>query len=213
MSDGRYRVVQWATGNIGTRSLRAVLEHPDLELVRSRNPAHGDDVRGAGGEPKVCDLEHATVDAPSASCSNPGGTAVINGQTPQTAYCDIVDALKHAERALEVRQDGDRVTVRTSVRSYLAERVILTTGPWLVELLAPKHARPFTVTRQVLYWFAPRDSLEPFLPGQFPVFIWEPAEAAQAVRRRRKALQATSRRLQVMRCRSQVTRRMFESLT
>ena len=28
-----YRVVQWATGNIGTRSLRAVLEHPDLELV------------------------------------------------------------------------------------------------------------------------------------------------------------------------------------
>ncbi len=27
------RVVQWATGNIGTRSLRAVLEHPGLELV------------------------------------------------------------------------------------------------------------------------------------------------------------------------------------
>ena len=27
------RVVQWATGNIGTRSLRAVIEHPDLELV------------------------------------------------------------------------------------------------------------------------------------------------------------------------------------
>ena len=27
------RVVQWATGNIGRRSLRAVIEHPDLELV------------------------------------------------------------------------------------------------------------------------------------------------------------------------------------
>jgi hypothetical protein len=27
------RVVQWATGNIGTRSLRAVIEHPELELV------------------------------------------------------------------------------------------------------------------------------------------------------------------------------------
>lgn len=27
------RVVQWATGNIGTRSLRGVVEHPDLELV------------------------------------------------------------------------------------------------------------------------------------------------------------------------------------
>ncbi len=27
------RVVQWATGNIGTRSLRTVIEHPQLELV------------------------------------------------------------------------------------------------------------------------------------------------------------------------------------
>jgi 2,4-diaminopentanoate dehydrogenase len=29
----RYRVVQWATGNIGLRSLRAVIEHPNLDLV------------------------------------------------------------------------------------------------------------------------------------------------------------------------------------
>jgi 4-hydroxy-tetrahydrodipicolinate reductase len=28
-----YRVVQWATGNIGSRSLRGVIQHPDLELV------------------------------------------------------------------------------------------------------------------------------------------------------------------------------------
>ncbi|MFT3928976.1 MAG: hypothetical protein QM709_01660 [Spongiibacteraceae bacterium] len=28
-----YRVVQWATGNIGTRSLRTVIEHPQLQLV------------------------------------------------------------------------------------------------------------------------------------------------------------------------------------
>jgi hypothetical protein len=32
-SQSRYRVVQWATGNIGTRALRAVIEHPDMELV------------------------------------------------------------------------------------------------------------------------------------------------------------------------------------
>ncbi len=28
-----YRVVQWATGNIGTKSLQAIIGHPDLELV------------------------------------------------------------------------------------------------------------------------------------------------------------------------------------
>jgi 2,4-diaminopentanoate dehydrogenase len=33
MASDRYRVVQWATGNIGLRSLRAVIEHPQLELV------------------------------------------------------------------------------------------------------------------------------------------------------------------------------------
>lgn len=32
-STGAYRVVQWATGNIGMRSLRAILEHPKLTLV------------------------------------------------------------------------------------------------------------------------------------------------------------------------------------
>lgn len=29
----RYRVIQWATGNVGTRAMRAVIDHPDLELV------------------------------------------------------------------------------------------------------------------------------------------------------------------------------------
>jgi 4-hydroxy-tetrahydrodipicolinate reductase len=29
----RYRVVQWATGSVGTSALRAIIEHPDLELV------------------------------------------------------------------------------------------------------------------------------------------------------------------------------------
>jgi hypothetical protein len=33
MTETRYRVAQWATGNIGLRSLRAVIEHPELELV------------------------------------------------------------------------------------------------------------------------------------------------------------------------------------
>lgn len=43
-----YRVVQWATGNIGTRSLRTVIEHPQLQLfgllVHSENK-EGKDAR------------------------------------------------------------------------------------------------------------------------------------------------------------------------
>ena len=29
----RYRVVQWATGNVGSRALRRAIEHPDLDVV------------------------------------------------------------------------------------------------------------------------------------------------------------------------------------
>jgi 4-hydroxy-tetrahydrodipicolinate reductase len=33
MGERRYRVVQWATGNVGLRSLRVLLEHPQMDLV------------------------------------------------------------------------------------------------------------------------------------------------------------------------------------
>jgi 4-hydroxy-tetrahydrodipicolinate reductase len=32
-SGKKYRVIQWATGNVGSRALRTVIEHPDYELV------------------------------------------------------------------------------------------------------------------------------------------------------------------------------------
>ena len=33
MTENPIRVVQWATGNIGTRAMRAVIEHPEMDLV------------------------------------------------------------------------------------------------------------------------------------------------------------------------------------
>ncbi len=33
MSGTKLRVIQWATGNVGSRSLKSVIEHPELELV------------------------------------------------------------------------------------------------------------------------------------------------------------------------------------
>jgi len=33
MSERRYRVIQWSTGNVGTFALRAVLGHPALDLA------------------------------------------------------------------------------------------------------------------------------------------------------------------------------------
>ncbi len=89
--------------------------------------------------------------------------------------------LRLGEEALEVRPEGAGAVVRTAAAEYLADQVVLTAGPWLPELLAPEYARHFSVTRQVLYWFAVRDSIEPFLPDRFPIFIWEPAGLPEAI--------------------------------
>ncbi|WP_405181168.1 dihydrodipicolinate reductase [Nocardia sp. NBC_01377] len=52
-----YRVIQWATGNIGARSLRAVLEHPNLDLVGVY--VHGAKKVGVDAG-TLCDLERET---------------------------------------------------------------------------------------------------------------------------------------------------------
>ncbi|HEX6244492.1 MAG TPA: hypothetical protein VFZ61_26420, partial [Polyangiales bacterium] len=55
-----YRVVQWATGNIGMRSLRAVLEHPNLSLVGLYVHSEAKAGRDAG---ELCGLRAAGVRA------------------------------------------------------------------------------------------------------------------------------------------------------
>jgi len=55
-----YRVIQWTTGNVGRRAVRAIVEHPELELVGLF--AHGDDKVGRdAGE--LCGLPRLGVKA------------------------------------------------------------------------------------------------------------------------------------------------------
>jgi len=58
-----YRVVQWATGNIGARALRAVIEHPRLELVGVRVTDPDKVGRDAGA---LCGVEQVGVAATDA---------------------------------------------------------------------------------------------------------------------------------------------------
>jgi len=55
-----YRVVQWATGNIGTRALRAVIEHPDMTLVGVLVHSADKEGRDAGD---LCGIDHVGVKA------------------------------------------------------------------------------------------------------------------------------------------------------
>ncbi len=57
---GTYRVVQWATGKVGTGSLRAVIRHPRLELVGLHVHSEAKAGRDAG---ELCGLEPVGVEA------------------------------------------------------------------------------------------------------------------------------------------------------
>jgi sarcosine oxidase len=85
------------------------------------------------------------------------------------------------EKALGFEASADRVTVTTQQGSYGADRLILAAGPWLPELLGARYASPFKVLRQVLFWFAAKGDITPFLPGNCPIFIWELQGPEQAI--------------------------------
>jgi 2,4-diaminopentanoate dehydrogenase len=69
-----YRVVQWATGNVGTRSLRAVIQHPTLDLagvwVHSPDKAGRDagDLCGLGPTGVLATNDIADIAALDADC-------------------------------------------------------------------------------------------------------------------------------------------------
>jgi len=72
-----------------------------------------------------------------------------------------------------VSPSEDRVRVETLVATYEAERLVITAGAWAPALIADL-SLPLQPERRVIFWFEPEGGTEPFLPGNFPVFIWEP---------------------------------------
>jgi sarcosine oxidase len=89
--------------------------------------------------------------------------------------------IRCGERALGFDEANGVVRVRTGRGEYEASRLVVTAGPWLPGLLGGVWAGRFTVRRQVLFWFGIQGVVEPFLPGRFPVFIWELAGHAQPI--------------------------------
>jgi sarcosine oxidase len=72
------------------------------------------------------------------------------------------------ERVLGWESTGSSVTVRTDRSTYQAERLVLTAGPWMRDLVPPL-TDLLEPERQVLAWFQPL-SPQLFAPDRFPVF-------------------------------------------
>jgi sarcosine oxidase len=107
--------------------------------------------------------EHVAIFEPRAGFLEPEAAVEATLTLAAEAGAD----LRFDEPVLEL--DGD--TLRTADGSYAADRIVVSAGSWLSDLL-PSLAGTFTPARQPLLWLEP---LEPqlFGPDRFPIFVWE----------------------------------------
>jgi sarcosine oxidase len=81
-------------------------------------------------------------------------------------------------RQYELSKDG--VAIVTDQGHHTADVLIISAGAWLPELIGSSHASRFQIYRQLQAWFEV-DDVSPFLPEQFPVFIWELQNSTQGI--------------------------------
>ena len=76
------------------------------------------------------------------------------------------------ERVVEWNPDGDGVRVRTSVDSYLANRLVIAAGAWS-NRVARDLRLPLAVERQSVFWFEPVGPSDLYDAGAFPIYAYE----------------------------------------
>jgi sarcosine oxidase len=57
-------------------------------------------------------------------------------------------------------------------QTFETDQLVLSAGSWLGDLIGPALSKPFSVYRQVMYWFEPSEHRALFEKDRFPIFIW-----------------------------------------
>ena len=79
--------------------------------------------------------------------------------------------LRTEEPVREWRADGAGFVVRTDTEAYCCAKLIVTAGAWATRLLTDLGV-PFSVMRQTMLWFEPKEP-DRFRRDRFPVFLYE----------------------------------------
>ena len=103
--------------------------------------------------------------------------ACVRAQLALAERCGGDVALNETVRGFDASATG--VTVTTDRETYAAETLVVAAGPWLPELVGADLARHFRICRQTVLWFDIDGPVAPFLPENFPVFIWESQGSTQ----------------------------------
>ena len=79
--------------------------------------------------------------------------------------------IQTGEKVTGYQAEADGVTVRTERGTYRADKLILSAGAWMADLVPEAYRTGLRVCRQVIYWFA-ADDIAQFDPAVFPWVIW-----------------------------------------
>lgn len=80
--------------------------------------------------------------------------------------------IKTNERFISYKSSSGIIDVITSESTYKTNKLILTTGSWIPDLI-PDYKGLFKIYRQVLYWFDIKDKSNFNFFKNIPIFIWE----------------------------------------
>jgi len=103
-----------AHGQIARRLTRLLAARGDRVRGLVRNPNHADDVRSDGGEPVVCDLEHATTEEIAAAIAGADAVVFAAGAGPGSG----------AERKFTMDRDG-AIKLLEAARAAGVERYVI----------------------------------------------------------------------------------------
>jgi len=101
-------------GQIALQLTRRLSSRGDAVTGLIRNPDHADDVRAAGADPVICDLEHAGVDEIAAAIMGAGAVVFAAGAGPGSG----------AQRKLTMDRDGAIKLLQAS-SSVAARRFVI----------------------------------------------------------------------------------------
>lgn len=79
--------------------------------------------------------------------------------------------VRTGERVLGYHIGDDGVSVHSNLGEYHADKLILSSGAWMVDFMPEPYRDTLKVYRQVIYWFEAED-LSPYMMDQLPFVIW-----------------------------------------
>ena len=80
--------------------------------------------------------------------------------------------LRYEEPVVRWESGADAIRVVTTKAEYRATYLVLCAGSWIRDLV-PELALPFTVERQILFWFEPKNCPTLFYPEHCPINLWQ----------------------------------------